>query len=330
MLPEFDYVRPETIGEAISQLSAEGAYVHAGGTDLLGCMREQILPVKKVVSVSRLRELRGVGVKSDGTLRIGALTTISEVAANPLLNERYTVLAQGASEVASPQLRNQGTIGGNLCQKPRCWYYRGEFHCLRKGGDLCYAFAGENQFHAVFGSDDTCYYVHPSDTAPALTALDASVRISGKQGSRMVPLGDFFVPPGRDVTRETVLAQDEIVTDILIPPVLDGIRSSYRKVRARRSWDFALVGMALALNMEGGTVKNARVVLSGVAPFPWRSRETEQEIVGKTLNENTIHRAAQAAVTGAQPLGNNAYKIRLIGSVVQEQLQAMTQVPARA
>lgn len=325
MLPNFSYVRTKSLEDAIAQLASEGAVVYAGGTDLLGCLRDDVFDAKKVVSISRLEKLRGIKETGDGWLRMGALSTITEVAQSPMVMERYRALAQGASEVASPQLRNQGTIGGNLCQKPRCWYYRGEFHCLRKGGDLCYAVAGENQFHCIFGGD-MCYIVHPSDTAPPLMALGATVRIAGPKGTRTVPVEDFFVLPAQDVQRETVVEPNEIVTEILIPPPLKGLKSSYRKVRARRSWDFALAGVALALSFDGDKVAGARVVLSGAAPIPWRSREVEQVITGKRLDAGTIAEAADAVVKNAEPLEENGYKIPLFRAVIEEELQAISRV----
>lgn len=321
MLPQFAYIRPGSVDAAVQHMSEEKAVVHAGGTDLLGCLRENILDVTKVVSISGLEDLRGIRSTADGGLRIGALTTITEVAENALVRERYPVLSQGASEVASPQLRNQGTIGGNLCQKPRCWYYRGEFHCLRKGGDSCYAAEGENQFHAIFGSGDICFIVHPSDTAPALVALNAVVEVLGPKGRRTVPAESFHVLPEDDVEAETVLETGEIVTAVQIPPSPAGMRSSYRKARARGSWDFALAGVALVLQFEGNRVKAGRVVLSGAAPMPWRSQAVESVIEGKRLDSKTVAEAADAAVEGAEPLEKNSYKISLFKGLVKEQLE---------
>ena len=166
LMPNFAYVRPKTLQEAVKHLSSPDSRVHAGGTDLLGCLRDEVFGAKKIVSISHFKDLQGIRVTKQGGLRIGALTTLLEVANNKTIQERYPALAKGASEVASPQLRNQGTIGGNICQKPRCWYYRGEFHCLRKGGDRCYAAEGENHYHCIFGSGGICYIVHPSDVAP--------------------------------------------------------------------------------------------------------------------------------------------------------------------
>lgn len=322
MLSPFAYVRAHSVKEAVKHLATDGAALHAGGTDLLGCLRDHVFNVGKVVSISGLSTLRGIRETGEGVLAIGALTTITEVAESPLVRQHYAALAQGAGEVASPQLRNQGTLGGNICQKPRCWYYRGEFHCLRKGGDHCYAIGGENQFHCIFGGSG-CYIVHPSDTAPALIALEASVKIAGNRGTRTVPVEHFHVPPMQDVRRETVLEPDELVTEIRIPPPSTGLRSSYRKVRARRAWDFALAGVALAVHFNGAAAEKARVVLSGVAPVPWRSQEAEEILVGKHLDANLAAKAAEAAIKNARPMTKNAYKIPLLRGVLEEELLAI-------
>ncbi len=324
-MPRFAYVRPRSLPEAIEHLQQEGSHVHAGGTDLLGCLREDIFEVRKVVSISGLSDLRGIARMSGGGLRIGALTTITEISKNPQIRERYGALAAAASEVASPQLRNQGTIGGNLCQKPRCWYYRGEFLCLRKGGGTCFAAAGENQFHCIFGSDGICFIVHPSDTAPALIALDAQLEITGPKGTRAVAVEGFHVRPGQDVQRETWLEPGEILTAVRIPAPPPGLCSTYRKVRARRSWDFALAGIALALRFDGMRVTGGRVVLSGAAPVPWRSKAVEDALRGKPLDLHTIAAAAEAVVRGAEPLEKNAYKIPLFRGLMEEELLHMAQ-----
>jgi xanthine dehydrogenase YagS FAD-binding subunit len=320
MLPKFSYSRPASVNEAVRQVAA-GGVVHAGGTDLLGCLHDGVFTADKVVSIQALDQLRGIEGSGDG-LRIGALATLTEIAEHPTVQRKYAVLAQGAAAAASPQLRNQGTIGGNLCQRPRCWYFRGDFHCLRKGGDSCYAISGENEFHCIFGGSG-CYIVHPSDTAPALVALDARVRIVGPQGRRTILLGSFFVLPEQDVTRETVLRPAEIVTDILLP-VLPDVRSSYRKVRARGAWDFALAGVALALRVTPSSeVSWVRVVLSGVAPVPWRSLEAEKVLMGRRLESRVIQEAAAASVSGAAPLSQNEYKVDLVQAIVEESLLAM-------
>jgi xanthine dehydrogenase YagS FAD-binding subunit len=325
MLPKFAFARPKSLEEALKLLASEGAVVHAGGTDLLGCLRDRVFEAGTLVSLKQLRELHGIQKTTEGGLHIGALTTITEVAENPLVKERFPGLAQAASEVASPQLRNQGTIGGNLCQKPRCWYYRGEFHCLRKGGDMCYAVEGENQFHCIFGGN-SCYIVHPSDTAPALVALEATVHIAGPKGRRKVTAGDFHVSPSKDPRRDTVLQQGEIVTGISLPRSATGLRSSYRKVRARQSWDFALAGVALALAFDGDKVARARVVLSGAAPVPWRSRAVEEMITGRKLDAETVKLAAESAIKNAEPMEQNAYKLPLFRGVIEEELSTIAKV----
>jgi xanthine dehydrogenase YagS FAD-binding subunit len=322
MLPSFSYVRPKSLGEASRKAAAQGAHVQAGGTDLLGCLRDRVFGAEVLVSLSDVPDLRGIRRAPDGGLLIGAMTTLAEVAAHPDVVGRYPTLARGASSAASPQLRNQGTIGGNVCQRPRCWYFRGDFHCARKGGDKCYAVEGENQFHCIFGGD-VCYIVHPSDTAPALVALDAVVRITGPDGARSVPAEKFFILPSTDYTRENVLTPGEIVTEIVLPPQPGETRGTYRKVRARGSWDFALTGAAVVASFAGGKVGRARIVLSGVAPAPWRVPEAEQAIIGKSITARTARIAASAAVKGAQPLSENGYKVELLRGTVEEALLAI-------
>ena len=287
--------------------------MHAGGTDLLGCLREHIFAVKKVVSISAVKELRGIAEDADGALRIGALTTIRTVAEHPLVAQAFQrSCSRRPPKVASPQLRNQGTIGGNICQKPRCWYYRGDFNCLRKGGDTCFAVDGENQFHCIFGGGGTCFIVHPSDTAPGLVALNATARVAGPSGVRDVPLEKFFVLPEVDVRRETVLEPARSSPKSASRRRPPEPEASYRKVRARRSWDFALAGVALALRFDGRRVVDGRVVLSGAAPVPWRSAEVEHAIRGKELTSEVIAAAAQ----GRCGRGRASRKERLQDSAV--------------
>jgi xanthine dehydrogenase YagS FAD-binding subunit len=321
MLPDFAYVRPTSLDEALKHLAGPDARIHAGGTDLLGCLRDGAFEARTVVSLSGVGALRGIEDTPDG-LAIGAMTPVAEVAASPLLRERYTALAEAAAQVASPQLRHQGTLGGNVCQKPRCWYYRGDFPCLRKGGDLCSAYAGESELHAVVGGGP-CYYVHPSDTAPALTALGALAHVQGPKGARTVPLVDFFVRPETDVQRETVLEPGEILTKLLLPKPAPGTRSTYRKVRARASFDFALAGAAIALQMRGRDVVRARVVFGGIAPIPWPAPAVEKALAGQRLDASTIARAADAAVQKLEPLEKNGYKVPLLRGLVQERLEAL-------
>jgi xanthine dehydrogenase YagS FAD-binding subunit len=322
MLPSFSYARPGTIDEAVRLAAAPGARLHAGGTDLLGCLRDGVVGADTVVSLKDLAELRGVAAAAGGGLRIGALATLAEVAAHPLIRGRYGALAEGAAAAASPQLRNQGTLGGNLCQRPRCWYFRGDFHCARKGGDTCFAVAGENRYHCIFGGE-TCFIVHPSDTAPALVALGATAHLYGPNGRRTLPLESFFVLPAQDFTRETALAAGEILTDVTLPSPAAGLRSTYRKARTRGAWDFALAGAAVALSYEGSAVRSARIVLSGVAPAPWRVPAAEAVLVGTRLDAAAARRAAEAAVAGAEPLADNGYKVALARGIVEEALLSL-------
>jgi len=328
MLPSFTYVRPESLYDAVRQLGPPGVRVLAGGSDLLGWLRDGVFTADRLVSLSRLDGLRGIAETSGGGLRIGALTTIADVAAHPLVIERYAGLAQAAAAVASPQLRNQGTIGGNICQRPRCWYFRGDFHCARKGGDTCFAMAGESQYHGIFGGNG-CAIVHPSDTAPALVALNAEARIAGPAGERAVPLERFFVLPRVSIEKENVLERSEIVTEITIPAPPAALRSSYRKVRGRGCWDFALTSLAMAIAVSAGKIERARIVLGGVAPVPWRLEEVEKLIIGKRLDAKLVGLAADTAVKGAEPLAGNGYKVTLVKGVVTEALTALIE-PAGA
>ncbi len=322
MLPKFTYSRPKTINDALAVLDDRPALIHGGGTDLVGCLRDGVLSSPTVVSLTAIDELRGASPTVDGGLRIGALTTVAEIAADAAVAESYAALADAANVVASPQLRNQGTIAGNLCQKPRCWYYRGDFDCLRKGGEKCFAFEGENQYHCIFGGD-MCYIVHPSDTAPALAALGAVCRVSSPGASRLVPVEKLHVPPSEDPRSETVLAPDEILTEVMLPPPKPGLRSSYRKVRTRGAWDFALAGVALAMVFDGETVRSARVFLSGAAPVPWRAAGVEAAITGNKLDGATVAAASEAVVAGAEPLAKNAYKLPLFQGLISDQLEAI-------
>lgn len=320
MLPAFAYARPRDLAEAVRELASPGAHLHAGGTDLLGCLRDGVFAAEKVVSLRRVAEGREIAATPEGGLRLGALVPIAEIAASPLVRERFRGLAQAAGDVASPQLRNQGTLGGNLCQRPRCWYYRGEFACLKKGGDLCSALDGENRYHAIFGGGP-CFIVHPSDTAPMLVALDATLRLLGPGGERQLPIGEFFQLPTANLAGENALAAGELVAEVEVPD-RSGWKSSYRKVRERGAWDFALTSVALALRREGATVAEARVVLGGVAPIPWRSEAAEARLVGRALDSGTARDAAAAAAEGAEPLSQNGYKVALVRGAVEESLLA--------
>ncbi len=322
MVRNFTYVKAGSVAAAIKALGVKGAVVHAGGTDLLGCARDEVFAVERVVSISGIKELKGVSARPDGGLKIGALTTIAEIAAHPVITEKYAVLAQAAGEVASPQLRNQGTIGGNLCQRPRCWYFRGDFRCARKGGDMCYAVAGEHEYHAIYGGGP-CFFVHPSDTAVALMALQAQIAIAGVAGTRMVKIEEFFVSPDKNIQKENILAVNEIVAEIHLPPIAGKVLSSYRKIRARRAWDFALASVALVLQIENQNVSRARIVLGGVGPYPWRVEAAEKALIGKRIDAALAAASGKSAIAGASPLPGNAYKVQIVQGAVEESLLAL-------
>jgi xanthine dehydrogenase YagS FAD-binding subunit len=322
MLPKFAYQRAGSIPDAAKAALLPKTRILAGGTDLLGCLRGGILEADRLVSLSGIADLKGIRPRREGGLRLGALTTIAEIAENRQIAETYPALAQAAASVASPQLRNQGTLGGNLCQRPRCWYFRGDFHCRRKGGDTCFAETGDSQYHAILGVHD-CYIVHPSDTAPALVAYDARVTIAGRTGTRQAPLSAFFVLPEKNIHAENILGPGEFLTEVLLDPPEAGSRGVYRKVRERASFDFALAGAAIVLSMNEGKVRRARIVLSGVAPVPWRAADAEKAIEGKALDAATIAAAAQAAAANAMPLADNGYKVPLVEGILQETLAGL-------
>ena len=322
MLAKFSYQRTSTIKEAAAAAAQPETRILAGGTDLLGCLRDGVFQAGRLVSINGIKELKGIRPRPGGGLRIGALTTLTELAESRQILDSYPVLTQAAAAVGSPQLRNQGTLGGNLCQRPRCWYFRGDFHCLRKGGDQCFAAAGQNQLHCIFGGYE-CFMVHPSDTAPALVALDAKVAVTGRRGTRQMPLAGFFVLPKTSLVKENVLEPGDVLTEVLLDAPQPGARSMYRKARERASFDFALAGAAIVLSMAEGKVRTARVVLSGVAPAPWRSPEAEQALVGKPLDAATAEAAATAAVKPAVPLAENAYKVPLVRGILEETLLAL-------
>ncbi len=318
----FDAKSLEGLPELLGRKRGESV-VLAGGTDLLDMLKERLLQPRRVVNIKNLQELKGI--ENGNGLNIGSLTTIAEIAANPVIQKKYAVLAQAAVSIATPQLRNMGTLGGNLCQRPRCWYFRGrDYRCLKKGGSKCFAAEGLNKYNAIIGGGPS-YIVHPSDSAPALQALEASVEVYGPSGKDVFPLDEFFELPIDNVRYENILEPGEIITRIHVPEPAPGTRSIYLKFREKPSMDFAISSVAAVLQIQGDKVSKARVVLGGVAPIPWRARETEAELVGKPLSESTIRTAAAAAVAKANPLRQNAYKIHLTRNLVYRALMQLRQ-----
>ncbi|MSS72995.1 MAG: xanthine dehydrogenase family protein subunit M [Candidatus Latescibacteria bacterium] len=319
----FEFVNPSSLKEVPALLgqNREKAVLLAGGIDLLGELKEGLIEPDRVVNLKAVSGLNAI--KADGKgLRIGALTTLAQIEGDPTIQKTYKALADAAASVGSVQIRNVGTLGGNLCQRPRCWYYRGEaFHCLKKGGSTCFAVDGNNKYNAILGGGPS-YIVHPSDTAPALIALNAKVTLLGPKGSRTLPLEDFFVLPGEILRRENVLAPDEIVTEVEVPAPAPGAKSVYLKFQEKDSMDFALSAVAVALTMSGDTIRTARVVLGGVAPKPWPAKEADALLVGQKLSEDLLRRAADAALAKAQPLGYNDYKVPLTRTLIQRAVMA--------
>lgn len=317
-MKDFEYVNPTDVRDAVAALTQAGpdSRLIAGGIDLLGEMKEYIRTPNVVVNLKSVPGLNRIAATPAG-LHMGPLVTLVEIDEHPVIRRSYTALADAARSVATPQIRNVGTIGGNLCQRPRCWYYRDEtVKCLKKGGDRCYAIDGENEIHAILGGGPS-FIVHPSDCAPALMALNGSVQIVGPKGPRTVSLDHFFQLPNVNLLTENVLQPGEIVTQVTVPAQKPGTRSAYLKVRHKESFDWALAGAAVALEMTGQTVVDARVVLSGVAPIPWRSPEAERVLKGQRLTPQLADRAGTAAVAKAAPLAKNGYKVPLARNTVR-------------
>jgi xanthine dehydrogenase YagS FAD-binding subunit len=316
----FEYVKPATVADAVRELgrSWADAKILAGGIDLLGELKEGIIAPQRIVNIKGISGLRYIRFSEKEGLRLGALVTLEEIETHQVIRQRYTALAEAAHSVGTPQIRNVGTIGGNLCQRPRCWYYRDEHtKCLKKGGPICFAYNGENKYHAILGGGP-CYIVHPSDCAPALIAFRASVTVVSPRGQRTVPLEEFFVLPSRRLDHETILEPDEIVTEIQVPAPAPNTRSTYLKFKERDSHDFAIVGAAVVMRLRGKVCEDVRIVLSGVAPIPWRSPEAEAVLKGKAITPELAEQAGKAAVAKAQPLSQNAYKVPLTQAIVKQ------------
>jgi xanthine dehydrogenase YagS FAD-binding subunit len=286
-----------------------------GGSDLLQLVKERVVSPDVIVNLKTVAGTNGVASESGGH-RLGGLMTLTAVQKDAIVRERYTVLAEAAETVATPQIRNVGTLAGNVCQRPWCWYYRNGFPCFKAGGNQCFSFAGENQFHAIFGGGPS-YIVHPSDTAPALVALDARFRVTGPSGTREVPAAEFFVLPRQNAVAENTLAADEVLVSAWLPAPRAGTRSGYRKIMDREAWTHAIVSVAVVLEMDGSTCRSARIVLGGVAPVPWRLPEVEKLLAGQRITEELAARAGELAIAGARPLSKNAYKIPMTRGLVR-------------
>lgn len=292
-----------------------------GGSDLLGLVKDQIVRPDLIVRLASIKNGDQVE-RSRAGLSIGGLITLDALSKHEVIRKDYAVLAEAASSVATPQIRNVGTLAGNVCQRPWCWYYRNGFPCYKAGGNQCFSFAGENEFHAIFGGGPS-YIVHPSDTAPALVALGATFNISGPVGDRKLSATEFFTLPRQNAAKENALADDEVLVSVEIPSQKANVRSTYKKLMDREAWTHAVVSAAVVLEMSGDVVRSARIVLGGVAPVPWRLAEVEQILAGQRMTDSVLDKAGDAAVAGARPLSQNAYKVPLTRNLVRRTVKEL-------
>jgi xanthine dehydrogenase YagS FAD-binding subunit len=316
-MKNFKIAEPQTIDQITAFLRERGekSFLMAGGTDLLGEIKDEIIEPEVIVDLKSVPSLSYIRKEKNG-VHIGALTGLAELAEDPLIKNDYPGLHEAANSVATPQLRNMGTVGGNLCQRPRCWYYRDpQVMCRKKGGSKCFAIRGRNKYHAIFGGG-LCYIVHPSDLAPALISLSAEISIVSPKGEKTIPLADFYILPQVNVRRENILKSNEVVKDIKIPLLKNGEKSTYYKLKERGGWDFALLSAAVIGVVSGGVFKDIKIVLGGVAPVPWRLQKAENLIKGKTASDELLKQAAREALKEARPLRENEYKKELLEVVL--------------
>jgi xanthine dehydrogenase YagS FAD-binding subunit len=322
---KFEYVNVKSLEQAVSLLPSDDFHrvkIKAGGVDLLDEMKERLYEPRRLVNIRHVSGLDYVKEDVQQGLRLGPLATLTQVAEHPIIRERYRILVDSITNIATPQIRNMATIGGNICQRPRCWYYRSaQFHCLRKAGDLCYAQNGENKYHAIF-ANDLCAIVHPSGVATALMALGAKLKILGSTGTRLVAMDDFFVTPDVDILRENILKPNELISEIIVPRPRANTRSHYLKQKEKEAFDWPTAEVAVALTLKSGVCTRARVVLGAAAPIPWRARDAEKALLGKPITEARAAEAARRATSGATPLEQNKYKIPLFQAIVRRAILA--------
>jgi xanthine dehydrogenase YagS FAD-binding subunit len=325
IMPAFELFQPATTQDALVLLDRYGssAWVLAGGLDSFDWLKDRIKRPEDVIDLSQIKELRGIR-PADGGVEIGAMTTLTEVVRDPVIREKFSILSTGAESAASPQIRNQGTLGGNVSQDARCWYYRGGWKCYRAGGNICFADTPSaiNREHAIFGAD-RCVAVNPSDTAPALIALDAKMVIRSTKGERVVDAEDYFIGPAIDITRMTVLQPGELLTAIRIPSTWAGAQFYFEKIRDRPVWDFPLVNIASATVATGDKIDRIRIVMNGVAAHPLRLKEVEAAVTGKPRNAETAEMAGKMAIQGAEPLRYNGYKVPLTRNLVKRAIRGV-------
>lgn len=312
-----------TVAEAMltksGQPGTSAVILKAGGIDVLDLMKEGLLNARQVVNIRNIPDLGRIVEAPGGALRVGSMVTLAQLAEHPLVRARYGALAQAAGRSASPQIRHVATIGGNLLQRPRCWYFRSlHHHCLRKGGETCFAFAGENQYHAIFGHDG-CAIVHPSTAATALVAFNATVEMVGAEGAeRVVALETFLLTPDEDIERENDLKPGEILTSVILPPLRAGVRSRHLRLGELESFDWPIADAAVVIELDSqDKCSHASVVLGAAAPVPYRAKSAESALIGKRISDDTARGAASAAIAGAAPLSKNGYKLPIFEVLVR-------------
>jgi xanthine dehydrogenase YagS FAD-binding subunit len=313
-MKEFKLAQPQNIEQVTSLPPDEKYFLMAGGTDLLDEIKNETIDPEVVVDLKTIPGLAYINSTQEG-IRIGAMTRVSELAEDPTIETKYPVLHEAALSLATPQLRNVGTVGGNLCQRPRCWYYRDPLvECRKKGGSRCYASGGRNRYHAILGGG-ICYIVHPSDLAPALICLNAEVTLATAEGDKTLALEEFYTLPRDNVRKENILKPNEVLKEIAIPPVKSGGKSTYVKLKERGTWDFSVASAAVYGTVSGNVFANIKIVLGGVAPVPWRLEKAERSLTGKTITEDLVTKAAMEALSDARPLKENGYKQDLAAAV---------------
>ena len=322
----FTNINPRSLEDAVTQIrqasqKQQSVAIAGGGSDLLVMVKEGLVAPDVVVHLGSVRGLDRI-VESKNQVRIGGLVSLDALSHDPLIKSKYAVLAEAAEAVGTPQIRNAATIAGNVAQRPWCWYYRNGFSCYKNGGKTCYSFSGENEFHAIFGGGPS-FMVHPSDTAPALMALDAKFRIVGPAGERTVAAADFFTLPRANPAKENTLADDEVLAEVILPAARPNTKGTYHKILDRESWTHAVVSLALVLELEKDICKSARVVLGGVAPIPWRLPKVEAMLTGQKITADLAARAGELAIEGAQPLAKNRYKLPLTKNVVKRTIATL-------
>jgi xanthine dehydrogenase YagS FAD-binding subunit len=314
-----EYVRAPSLSDAVGRLTRPGAVPMGGGTDLVAAIREHVVEAGELVDLRHVPGLDGIELHGDGSMRIGAATPLAHIAAHAEVRARFPALAAACDVVATPALRNMGTLGGNLCQRPRCWYYRQNFPCYKHGGTTCFAYEGENQYHAILGGGP-CYIVHPSDCAVALMTLAASLRVAGPSGERVIPIDDFFVLPASRLDAEHVLQGGELIVDVELPAHSSGGAQHFDKMMQRGAWDFAIVSLAAVRRTSG----DVRLVLGGVAPIPWRvTSSVEEDVASGNLSQDDIDTLADRALYDARPLAKNGYKVDAAGALLRRGIAAV-------